>query len=104
MTFDFAPGWLDGLVNTPDYATPTPRSATAASAAAVQSAYAATPCAPSHPTADQMARLVGELFTEGSLSFEQLCSLSHAPELNHLLGDTVAQVVPARRVAAPKRR
>lgn len=45
----------------------------------------------------QVAELVGELFTEGSLSFEQLCSLSNVPELKTLLGETLAGVAPARR-------
>ena len=94
MTFDFAPDWLDTA------AIVTETSAFAAAGAAMPLAamrVIAAPCAPAHPTESQMASLVGELFAEGSLSFEQLCSLSNAPELEHLLGDTVAGVAPSRR-------
>lgn len=94
MTFDFAPEWLDST------AAATETSVFAAASAAMPLAamrVIAAPCAPAHPTESQMASLVGELFAEGSLSFEQLCSLSNAPELEHLLGDTVAGVTPSRR-------
>lgn len=94
MTFDFAPEWLDST------AAATETSVFAATAAATPLASVrviASPKAPVHPTESQMASLVGELFAEGSLSFEQLCSLSNAPELEHLLGDTVAGVAPSRR-------
>lgn len=103
MTFDFAPGWLDSLIDSPDVATQVVRPTPTLTAAAL-AAPGAAPCAPAHPTDAQMARLVGELFSEGSLSFEQLCSLSHAPGLGVLLGDTVAQVTPARRTATARNR
>lgn len=101
MTFDFAPNWLDDQAYTVDHATARPRPLISA---AIIPGAAPPPCAPPHPTVGQMADLVGELFTEGSLSFEQLCSLSHVPELKPLLGDTVAGVAPARRVTAATRR
>lgn len=106
MTFDFAPGWLDGLFNAHDYASPSPTPPRPLPAAPARPAAMAVvaPCAPAHPTPDQMARLVGELFTEGSLSFEQLCSLSNVPELSPLLGDAVAGAAPARRKPQPPRR
>lgn len=88
MTFDFTPGWLDSLIQAAERITPAPRAA---------GAECAAPCAPAHPTPSQVAELVEELFSEGSLSFEQLCSLSNVPELEPLLGDTVAGVPQARR-------
>lgn len=91
VTFDFTPDWLDTLP-----ATETTPFATQPFAS--QPAPRVLPLhAPTHPTDRQMASLVGELFAEGSLSFEQLCSLSNAPELENLLGDTVAGVAPSRR-------
>lgn len=103
MTFDFAPNWPDGLTTPTNYAAPRPLTNTAIPSGVIPGA-APPPCAPPHPTLDQMADLVGELFAEGSLSFEQLCSLSNVPELESLLGDTVAGVVPARRVPNLTRR
>jgi hypothetical protein len=94
VTFDFTPDWL-GTATSADC----PRPASAAVARVKPSPLVAPPCAPAPPTINEMAVLVGELFTEGSLSFEQLCSLSHAPELKHLLGDTMAKVAPSRRKA-----
>lgn len=99
MTFDFAPGWLDRLSGTADYTTP-------AAPSPVQNAGRGrpltAPCAPTQPTAAQMAELVEELFNEGSLSFEQLCSLSNVPELEPLLERTVAGVPASRRAVAAK--
>lgn len=103
MTFDFAPNWLDGLTNRTDHAAPRPLTG-AAIPSGVLPGVVPPPCPPPHPTLGQMADLVGELFTEGSLSFEQLCSLSNVPELEPLLGDTVAGVAPARRVPTRARR
>lgn len=92
MTFDFTPEWLDtAAAETSAFAMPD----TAMPLAAMR--VIAPPCAPIHPTESQMASLVGELFAEGSLSFEQLCSLSNAPELEHLLDNTVADVASSRR-------
>lgn len=95
MTFDFAPDWLDTLAAT-DFSQPVPPAAVR-----FKPSPAASPLMPpAPPTLDQMADLVGELFTEGSLSFEQLCSLSNVPELSPLLGDTLANVAPSRRKGA----
>lgn len=100
MTFDFAPDWLDTLSNAGDTtAIPFPRADTTAAAPL----DAAPARAPRHPSRDQMAQLVGELFAEGSLSFEQLCSLSNAPEMQDLLDDTVAGATPWRRMASGRR-
>lgn len=93
MTFDFAPDWRDTWSSAIDTAESTFRATPTAPPPLVSRAARA----PAHPSHDQMATLVGELFAEGSLSFEQLCSLSNAPELADLLGDTVAAVVPSRR-------
>ncbi len=102
VTFDLAPDWLDSLSDADDYAAAAfPGAAPVHRAAPLQAA--AMLRAPAHPTVDQMAELVGELFAEGSLSFEQLCSLSHVPELESLLGDKVAHASPARRLIATRR-
>lgn len=98
MTFDFAPGWLDALSSTTDYASPAPPPVRVDLRRPLPA-----PCAPAHPTTAEMAALVQELFTEGSLSFEQLRSLSHVPELERLLEDKVAGVPACRRVANGKR-
>lgn len=93
MTFDFAPDWRDSSPS----ADTAPQTALPTAATGFPPLSASPPRAPAHPTRHQMASLVGELFAEGSLNFEQLCSLSNAPELADLLGDTVAAVVPSRR-------
>lgn len=100
MTFDFTPDWLDGPAATSDYAEPVPRHARTA-AAPLRAVL--PPRQPIHPSTAQMAALVGELFAEGSLSFDQLCSLSNAPELDTLLDETVAAVAPSRRSGHPPR-
>lgn len=103
MTFDFAPGWLDALSSSAEYAAPAPRPVRIELGLRTGARPLPAPCAPTHPTAAQMAELVEELFTEGSLSFEQLCSLSNVPELEPLLEDTVAGVPVSRRMAGTKR-
>lgn len=85
MTFDFAPGGIDMSSTDVDL------TQTSVSVAV------APPCAPAIPTMAQVARLVEELFAEGSLSFEQLRSLSDVPELTLLLGDALAGVSAERR-------
>lgn len=102
MTFDFTPGWLDISVEPAEVGAA--RTAAAAIPAAPFARALAAPCPPPHPTMAQMAELVEELFTEGSMSFHQLCSLSNVPELEPLLGDAVSGVAPARRVADALRR
>lgn len=88
VTFDFAPNWTASLTA----AEPAPASA------AAPSPLIPAPCAPAAPSMAQVAALVEELFAEGSLSFEQLRSLSGVPELTPLLGDAVAGVSPERRI------
>lgn len=100
MTFDFAPGWLDAMSSATEYAAPAPRPIRLEIGL---SRPHCPPCAPAHPTAAEMAELVEELFTEGSLSFEQLCSLSNVPELEPLLENTLAGVPASRRMAGAKR-
>lgn len=100
MTFDFTPDWLDAMSTAADYANPAPH-ANFTPAAPLRALAAAG--APPSPTMDQVAALVGELFAEGSLSFEQLCSLSAVPELESLLDDTLAGVAPIRRTGAARR-
>jgi|AGTN01.1.fsa_nt_gi hypothetical protein len=87
VTFDFAPGFING---------PAADSGTPARNAA-PSPLVPSPCAPASPSMVQVAVLVEELFAEGSLSFEQLRSLSGVPELTPLLGDALAGVSPERR-------
>jgi hypothetical protein len=55
------------------------------------------PSAPAIGSMAEVAQLVEELFAEGSLSFEQLRSLSAVPELTLLLGGTLADVPIERR-------
>ena len=104
MTFDFAPGWLDGLSGTAEYAAPAvPRSVRMDGLnSGLRRPPPAAPRAPAHPTVAEMAELVEELFSEGSLSFEQLCSLSNVPELEPLLETTLAGVPASRRLATAK--
>lgn len=99
MTFDFAPNWLDSLSTDADLTPPVPR---APVLSALRMPLAPPPGPPAPPTMTEVAELVGELFTEGTLSFEQLCSLSHAPELGSLLDDTIANVAPRRRAATAR--
>lgn len=90
MTFDFAPDWLgyeSGESNTSLHvpvATPSP--------------CPPPPCAPAHPSDMELAALVGELFTEGTLSWDQLRTLGNLGELGSLLTETIAGVPQARRV------
>lgn len=99
MTFDFTPDWLEAMSTAVEYAPTTSR---ASFSPAAPRLAAPVPGAPAQPTMAQVAVLVGELFTEGSLSFEQLCSLSNVPELEALLGDTIAGVVPTRRTGSAR--
>ncbi|MCR6630785.1 MAG: hypothetical protein NVV74_12450 [Magnetospirillum sp.] len=94
MTLDFTPDWLS-TVSTAEAtaATPTCRSVFVP---AVPAPHLPPPGAPAAPSMAQVARLVEELFAEGSLSFEQLCSLSNVPELKSLLAETVSGA-PSRR-------
>ncbi len=55
---------------------------------------------PESPTPAELARLVAELFREGTLSFRQLCSLAGLPELMPLLDDALATAPAMRRPLA----
>lgn len=68
MTFDFAPDWMNAFL----------RDQPCATAEAGRSAMLASPQAPPHPDAGQLAALVNELFMEGTLSPEQFRMLSAA--------------------------
>lgn len=55
---------------------------------------------PAHPTAAEIAALIGELFAEGCLSWSQASVISAQPELRELLDETMA-AVHQPRVAQP---
>lgn len=90
MTFDYAPNWMDTLSTTG-------RAGVTAKAAVMPSPLIPPPCAPATPSMAQVAILVEELFAEGTLTYDQLRSLSTVPELNALLGDALAGVSAERR-------
>lgn len=89
MTFDFTPGWRDETVELCDTA--------AAPALHLQPSGQK---APAHPTTDQIALLVRELFSEGSLTWDQLQALSRVAELRPVLEPTLDNVPAFRRVSA----
>lgn len=91
MTFNYAPNWMDTLSTTADHA------GTTAKSVAIPSPLIPPPCAPASPSLAQVAALVEELFAEGTLTYDQLRSLSTVPELNPLLGDALAGVSAERR-------
>lgn len=101
MTFDFAPNWLDFVSTTTPYTGSAP-TANAPRPIAISPLAPPPPCAPSAPTMTEVAALVEELFTEGTLSYEQLRSLSTVPELASLLGDALSSVPAGRRTARKK--
>ncbi|CAA7618453.1 MULTISPECIES: hypothetical protein [Magnetospirillum] len=90
MTFDFAPDWMGAEAG--DF------TGTAQVPVAVPPLSPPPPCAPAHPTDRELATLVGELFTEGTLSWDQLRTLGNVGELRNLLTDTIAEVPLARRI------
>lgn len=65
-------------------------------AAASAPAFAAPQC----PTRDEMASLVGELFHEGSLSWEQLWSLACLPDLAPKLAAVLGTATDLRKPMA----
>lgn len=97
MTLDFAPEWLARTVAETEYTGASPR------AVAVSPLAPPPPCAPAHPSARELAALVTELFTEGTLSWEQLQAMSNQPELRHLLDQAVAGAPATRRAAGGRR-
>ncbi|MBC7906719.1 MAG: hypothetical protein H7Y60_08240 [Rhodospirillaceae bacterium] len=93
MTFDFAPRWLSIISTATPYV------------GAVQTLSPLAPppqCAPATPSMIEVAALVEELFAEGTLSYDQLRSLSTVPELESLLGDALNSVPAGRRLAHQK--
>ncbi|MBI3445673.1 MAG: hypothetical protein HY055_09995 [Magnetospirillum sp.] len=77
MTFEFAPDWIETLLQATPYS-PAGFGLPVASA-------------PAHPNAAEVAALVGELFAEGTLSPEQFQTLLTAPELKPYI-DTTSQM------------
>lgn len=96
MTFDFAADWTETTSPTAEYSR-------APVSVAVSPLAPPLPCAPTPPSMAEVAALVEELFAEGSLSYEQLRSLSSIPELNDLLGAALAGVPAGRRLTRPRR-
>lgn len=95
MTFDFTPDWQDGL------AALNPDEDTMVSLRPLSAP--AKPKAPPHPSNSQLAELVHELFTEGTLTWDQLQSLSRVAELKPILEPAVAGVPTIRRIAGLRR-
>lgn len=58
---------------------------------------------PSQPSLHEVASLVRELFSEGTLSWDQLSELARVPELKNLLEDAMAGVPAGRRLLLPHR-
>ncbi|MBX9634821.1 MAG: hypothetical protein K2X44_07545 [Magnetospirillum sp.] len=90
MTFDFAPHWMDIISTATPYSGEAPKPAV--------SSPLQPPCAPASPSMTEVAALVEELFAEGTLSYDQLRSLSTAPELASLLAGALDSVPAGRRV------
>jgi hypothetical protein len=95
MTFDFAPGQLGTEIADHD--------GIPGLAAALSPLSPPPPCAPAHPSDRELAALVRELFTEGTLSWEQLRTLGAVGQLHSLLIEAIADVPPARRVTEQRR-
>lgn len=90
MTFDFTPGWRDDSV---DLADTTP-------GGAAPRLHSAGQQAPAHPSSGEIALLVRELFSEGSLTWDQLQALSRVAELRPMLEPALDNVPAYRRVSA----
>jgi len=87
VTFDFAPDDRGG-----NFANVTPFVAPPRLPVASKPAFAIA----HFPTSDELASLVGELFQEGSLTWEQICSLAELPGFGTRLLDVIA-LSPATR-------
>ncbi len=92
MTFDYSPDWMDRLSEVAEYSSAAPRPV------AASPRPPSSPSTLAQPTTVEIAALVEELFAEGSLSYEQLRSLSAVPELSSLLGDALENVPASRRI------
>ena len=92
MTFDFAPdGTLTGVTaDATSYPSPSRLAVASKPAFAV----------PQRPTPPELAALVGELFHEGCLSWEQMCSLAELPDFGASLMDTLATAPSNRKPMA----
>lgn len=89
MSFDFASNYK--FKRPPEAGTARPRMP-----AASPPAFAA----PQRPTVEELARLVGELFREGSLSWDQLWSLACLPDLAPRLGAILESAPDIRKPLA----
>jgi len=92
MTFDFTPGWLE----------PSATQSISETETAPLRVVSITPAkakAPAHPSNLELAELVQELFTEGSLTWDQLQSLSRVAELRPMLEPAIAGTPLVRRVS-----
>lgn len=95
MTFDFTPDWQDSLA--------THSTDEAAMVSLRPLSAPAKPKAPPHPSNSELAELVHELFTEGTLTWDQLQSLSRVAELKPMLEPAIAGVPTIRRIAGLRR-
>jgi len=86
MTFDFAPDWMMSLLKDSPFSPVAPTGVLLAKGLPT----------PDYPNHAQVAALVSELFAEGTLSPEQLCSLAGLPELQPHLRSALA-ALPAFR-------
>jgi hypothetical protein len=93
MTFGFAPNWVGALFNGERFSAATP-------GGPLFLPPRRSPSEPACLAPAELAALVGELFAEGSLSWDQLRSLVKVPELEPHLRSAVAAVPPARRLLA----
>ena len=95
MTFEFTPSWQLDTITPVDQDNVT-------SAASLKVAAPYQERAPSHPTAGELAELVRELFTEGSLTWDQLQALSRVAELKPMLEPAMAGIPAVRRVSGTR--
>ena len=86
MTFDFAPDWMASLLTDSPFSPMAPAGSLLAGGLPT----------PNYPDQAQIAALVSELFAEGTLSPEQLCSLAGLPELQPHLGSALAALPTLR--------
>jgi hypothetical protein len=90
MTFDFAPDWMTTMLNGAPFSPAEPEGSAATRGLPV----------PSYPDHAEVAALVSEMFAEGSLSAEQLCSLAGLPEMQPHLPRALASLPAARKLQA----
>lgn len=95
MTFDFSPDLISSE--------PTSSGMSPAVRPISISPLIPRPAAPPQPSLSEVARLVRELFSEGTLSWDQLNELARVPELKALLDEATADVPAGRRLMLPSR-